>query len=102
MKKIVSLLALILTIALFSGDRLSAQNEMAGKDTKPTSPGDSKSINKPNVTESKVEAETIAQKNSTDSRPGILFILSKDEGQVGWSPSLWWSYKHSRTVQPGC
>jgi hypothetical protein len=102
MKKIKFLLTLVLVITMISAERLSAQNEGVEKNAKPAAAKDSKGINKPHVTESNVTGESLEKKSTDESEPGILFLLSKDPGQVVWSPSLWWSYKHSKTGQPGC
>ncbi len=102
MKKVIFLFILVAAFAGISVFKLSARNEMSEKYAKQTALKDSNGISKPGATESKVEAESSAQFKATESRPGILFILSNDKGQVSWSPSLWWSYKHEEQGQPGC
>jgi hypothetical protein len=102
MKKIIFLLTLVLAITVNSGSKLPVQDEMAEKNAKPAALKDTKSINKPDATGSKTELQSNAKEKATQSTPGILFLISKDNGQASWTPSLWWSYKHSTAGQPGC
>jgi hypothetical protein len=102
MKKIIFMFILVAAFAGISVIKLSAHNEKEGKYANPAIVKDSNGISKPELSGSKVEGETSSQVKATESLPGILFILSNDKGQVSWSPSLWWSYKHGEQGQPGC
>jgi len=102
MKKIIFLVTMLLSIALFSGYKKSGPNETAEKNVKPTYAKDLKSINKPEAGASKADIESLSPIIANDSKPRILLMLTNDTGMTKWSPSLWWSYHHVKPGQPGC
>ena len=102
MKKIIFLFTLVIAIALISGYKQSAQNELAGRYLKPATPKDFKGIDKPDVREFKADIGPFTPKKTSEVRPRILFMLSNDKGKVAWSNSLWWSYEQTNNEQPGC
>jgi hypothetical protein len=89
MKTIIFLFVLILSVVLVSGYKKVAKDEMTNKEAKLVHMDEAKSIKSLNY----------SKKTSADP-PKILFILNKEPGQVKWSPSLWWSYKHA--TPEGC
>ena len=83
MKKIIFLLTLVLlvvAIAVISGYKQSALNEMAEKNIKLAAAKDFKNINKSDVNEFRRVMESSTQKNAPESKPGILLMLSNDAG----------------------
>jgi len=101
MKKIIFLFTLVISIAMISGYKQSAQNEMAEKLAKPAIPKNLKGINKPVLRESKAEGESFTA-NAPENKPQILLMLTNDTGLAKWSPSLWWNYHHANSNRPGC
>jgi hypothetical protein len=78
MKKILLLLPLVLAIAVIPGYKQPRPNE--------TIP----------------YKESQSSTTASDEKPKILLMLTNETGQKKWNPSLWWSYQHSKTIQPGC
>jgi hypothetical protein len=105
MKKIIFLftfVVLVVAIAVISGYKQSALNEMAEKHTTPSASKEFKSNNKSDVNEFRRVLEYSTLKNGPESKPKILLMLTNDTGHAAWSPALWWSYHHSNTGKPGC
>jgi hypothetical protein len=100
MKKIILIFTLISAFAMVYGYKQSEQNGIAEKNVKQVTAKDVKVINKPDVSESGLKS--YKSNKASEGRPRILFILSNDKGQAAWSPSLWWSYQHTTSGQPGC
>jgi hypothetical protein len=89
MKTLIFLFTLILSVVIVSGYKQSAKNELTKKETKPV-----------HMREVKSDKSLNYSKKTLADPPKILFILNKEPGQAKWSPSLWWSYKH--TTPEGC
>jgi|WetSurSiteA1Bulk_404760.scaffolds.fasta_scaffold104276_1 hypothetical protein len=87
---------------MFSGCKESEQKMMAEQYAKSATLEDFKGVSKPNLPDSEAEQESLTPNGAPEGSPEILFILFKDPGQAEWSPSLWWSYQHNNTGQPGC
>jgi hypothetical protein len=101
MKKIIFLFTLALAIILISAYRQSEKNGMAEIKAKSAALDDLKMIDKTDVQVLKAGQESLQLGVANEGSPKILFMLHKDTGMTRWSPSLWWSYEHSKT-QPGC
>jgi hypothetical protein len=102
MKTIIFLFTLVLAVAMISGYKQFAHNDKAEKLAKLLIEKDSKGMNIPDVHELKTEGDSSTQTKAPEGKPRILFILNNDTGLGAWSPSLWWSYNHTSTGQPGC
>jgi len=102
MKKIVFFLALVLAIAIMPGYKQSGSNETSEKNGKAAPQKDLKSISRTSESKTTTFKESQASKIASDEKPKILLLLTNDTGKKTWSPSLWWSYQHAKTVQPGC
>jgi hypothetical protein len=72
------------------------------KRKKSATPKDLKVVSKIDLPDSEAEQESLTPNGAPEGSPEILFILFEDPGQAAWSPSLWWSYQHANTRQPGC
>jgi hypothetical protein len=105
MKKIIFLftfVVLVVAIAVISGYKQSALNEMAEKYATPAAQKDLRSLNTPGVNESKGDMESFSSKNAAEGKPRILLMLTNDAGRATWSPALWWSYQYANSGKPGC
>jgi hypothetical protein len=102
MKKIFFLFPIVLAIAMIYGYKQSGQNGMAENQAKQAISKDFKGINKPEVRESNSDREYFTPEKATESRPGILLILTYDKRKAGGSTSFLRNYLYGNSGQTGC
>ena len=102
MKKTLFLFTLVLSIALLSGYTQPGQAGKTAINSKPAISKGSKSINKSNLNESRMENGSFNTNKVIDDKPRIILMLKNETGLAKWSPSLWWNYTYANPYKPGC
>ena len=102
MKKVIYLLAFLITISIVSGYRLTEKNVSAEKKANSSALKNSGVNNKLEAEGTNPNIESDKAKTETESRPKILLMLKNETGLKKWSPSLWWSYQYANPSQSGC